>query len=93
MWDIDGRDWECWRQGRTAHECAAVYIATIQNVRKGIVLMQDGSFEDDIRSRSYTFEMAKVVVDWLQQNGYTFVPLDSIPQVCNAVGVSSVGTQ
>jgi peptidoglycan-N-acetylglucosamine deacetylase len=85
MWDIDASDWYFWRQGRSAEECAAAYIARIQSVGKGIVLMHDSSFEDDIRSRSYTFDMAKSVVDWLQQNGFTVVPLDSIPQVRQAL--------
>jgi len=93
MWDIDAGDWSFWRQWRSAEECAAAYIARIQNVGKGIVLMHDSSFEDDIRSQSHTFEMAKLVVSWLQQNGYTFVALDSIPQVRNALRVAQVGTQ
>jgi peptidoglycan/xylan/chitin deacetylase (PgdA/CDA1 family) len=85
MWDIDASDWYFWISGRSAAECAAAYIARIRRVGRGIVLMHDSSFEEDIRSRSYTFEMAKLVVDWSQQNGFTFVSLDSIPQVCDGV--------
>jgi hypothetical protein len=84
MWDIDAGDWDFWRQGRTAEECAAAYIGRIQTVGRGIILMHDSSFEDDIRSRSYTFATAKLVVQWLQQNAFVFVSLDSIPQVINA---------
>lgn len=91
--DIEAGDWDFWRRGRSAQECAAAYIERIQNVRRGIMLMHDSSFEEDIRSRSYTFEAAKLVVDWLRQNGYTFVGLDSVPQVQNALGRSSMGTQ
>ncbi len=85
MWDIDGCDWGFWRQGRSAEECAAAYIKKIQEVGRGIVLMHDSSFEDDIRSQSYTFDMVKLLVDWLQRNDYNFIGLNSIPQVRNAV--------
>lgn len=84
MWDIDAADWRFWRSERHAQECADAYIARIQKIGRGIVLMHDSSFEDDIRSRSYTFEMAKIVVDRLVGDGFTFVSLDSIPQVRDA---------
>jgi hypothetical protein len=85
MWDIDACDWGFWRHGRSAQECAAAYIRKIQEVGRGIVLMHDSSFEDDIRSQSYTFEAVKLPVDWLQHNGYSFIALNSIPQVRNAL--------
>jgi len=80
-WDIDAADYSFWRQGASAEACAKAYIAKVQEVGNGIVLMHDSAFEDDIRSQSYTFEMAKLVVEWLQQNDFNIVPLDSVPQV------------
>jgi hypothetical protein len=88
MWDIDSCDWGFWHQGHGAHECAAAYVRKIQEVGRGIVLMHDSSFEDDIRSQSYTFETVKLLVDWLQHNDYSFIGLDSIPQVRNAQATS-----
>jgi peptidoglycan/xylan/chitin deacetylase (PgdA/CDA1 family) len=85
MWDIDACDWGFWLHGRNAQECAEAYIRKIQEVGRGIVLMHDSSFEDDIRSQSYTFEAVKLLVDWLQHNGYSFIALNSIPQVRNAL--------
>ena len=90
MWDIDAADYDFWRRGRSARECADAYILKIQNAGKGIVLMHDSSFEDDIRSQSYTFDMARLVVDRLRQNGYSFIALDWIPQVRKALGASSM---
>jgi peptidoglycan/xylan/chitin deacetylase (PgdA/CDA1 family) len=86
-WDICANDWRFWERRQGGQECADAYITEIRNVGRGIVLMHDSSFEDDFRSHSYTFDAAKLVVDWLQQNGFTFVGLDSIPQVRNALRV------
>jgi hypothetical protein len=90
MWDIDAGDWLFWRNGRSAKECAAAYVESIQRVGRGIILMHDSSFEADIRSNSYGFQAAQRIVDWLQNNDYTFVQLDSIPQVVSAARISSV---
>jgi peptidoglycan/xylan/chitin deacetylase (PgdA/CDA1 family) len=90
MWDIDAADWQFWRNGGTAEECAAAYISSIERVGRGIMLMHDSSFEADIRSRNETCRAAMFIVDWLVQSGYSFVRLDSVPQVVRAARVRSV---
>jgi hypothetical protein len=90
MWDIDGQDWSFWRQGKDPQSCASAYIDLIKQSGKGIILMHDSSWDDDIRTNSRTYLVAQIVVDWLQTNGYQFVRLDSIPQVLQAARVGSV---
>jgi hypothetical protein len=90
MWDIDAGDWQFWRNGRSARECAVAYIDAIQRAGRGIVLMHDSSFEEDIRVQNQTFQAAKLMVNWLMQNDYHFVRLDSVPQVVRAAHVGSV---
>jgi len=87
MWDIEARDWEFWQRGRSAQKCAEAYIDRIQQVRKGIVLMHDSLFEEEIRSQLDALDMVKLVVGWLQQNAYTIIGIDSVPQVRNAIRV------
>ena len=90
MWDIDGQDWSFWRNGQSPEECSRVYIELIRRVRRGIVLMHDSSFEEDIRVKSYTFRLVQLLVDWLVADGYTFTRLDHLPQVKHAARINSV---
>lgn len=90
LWDIDGADWRCWSERQTIEECAANYIAKIEAAASGLIIMHDSSFESDIRAQNCTFEAVKLIVCWLEQNGYSFVRLDRTPQVREAMRISSV---
>ncbi len=84
--DVTTADWRFWKDGRSAKECAEAYISDLKAADHGIVLMHDGLYEEAPRSRMYPLQMVQIVVDWLQGNGYRFVPLDSVPQVIRAQG-------
>jgi peptidoglycan/xylan/chitin deacetylase (PgdA/CDA1 family) len=90
LWDIDGWDWQLWREGQSATACAEVYIKLIEQAGRGIVLMHDGTDNNDSRRKHRTFEAAQILVSWLQQNDYKFVRLDALPQIRAALRVSSV---
>jgi len=90
MTDIDGRDWQFWRDGSDAASCAAAYIQLIGQIGRGIIIMHDSSIDDVIRRNSQTLSMAQHVVVWLQEHGYRMVRLDAIPQIRDAAKVSSV---
>jgi peptidoglycan/xylan/chitin deacetylase (PgdA/CDA1 family) len=87
LWDIEAKDWRWWRDEKSAVYCAAAYIGLIQRVGKGVILMHDGS---EVRFKSYTFQAAQRIVDWLERNDYKFVGLDSVPQIAHAARISSV---
>lgn len=89
-WDIDAGDWWFWKNGLSAKECASAYIDLIHSVGKGVVLMHDSSFEEEIRAQSFTFEAAQLLVNSLTADGYTFTRLDSIPQIAEARQISSI---
>jgi len=76
-------DWRFWeaRSTGSAKKCAEAYIADIEAAGHGIVLMHDGLYEEPKRSGMYPLEMATLVVNWLEDNGYDFISLDEVPQV------------
>ena len=87
-WDISGHDYDYWKNGRPADECAQEYLARIHERRRGIVLMHDSSEDAIIRSRNRTFELTRLIVPVLERLGYSFVRLDEIAQVRSAAQVS-----
>jgi len=86
-WDISGHDYDYWKNGRSAHECAAEYLAQIERISRGIVLMHDSSEDRSTRDRNRACELTRLIVPLLKRRGYTFVGLDAIPQVQSAVRV------
>lgn len=87
-WDIDSRDWACWRDGVPAEICAKKCLEHIEKDGKGIVLMHDSNFEDGIRSNNNTYAVCQIIIPELQKRGYRFIRLDAVPQVASAVLVS-----
>jgi peptidoglycan/xylan/chitin deacetylase (PgdA/CDA1 family) len=89
-WDISGQDYDFWRQGFPAEDCARRYLERIRHAGRGMILMHDSSEDEEMRSRNRTYEVTKLIVPILESEGYRFVRLDAIPQVCSAMSVSSV---
>ncbi len=87
-WDIDSRDWACWRDGLPAEICAKECLKRIEKKGRGIVLLHDSNFEEEIRSKNNTYSLCKIVIPELQKRGYRFVRLDAVPQVASAALVS-----
>ena len=87
-WDISGHDYDYWREERSIEECAAEYLAGIDRLGRGIVLLHDSSEDEFTRSRNQTFALTRLLVPGLQARGYSFVRLDAIPQVQSAARVS-----
>lgn len=84
-WDAVAEDWECWRQGLSAEECARRYVAETERIGGGIILMHDSSEDEFVRSRNQTMQMTKILVPELKKRGYRFVRLDVVPQVRKAI--------
>jgi peptidoglycan/xylan/chitin deacetylase (PgdA/CDA1 family) len=89
-WDISGQDYDFWRQGLPAEECARRYLERIRHAGRGVILMHDSSEDEEMRSRNRTYEVTKPIVPIFESEGYRFVRLDAIPQVSSAMSVSSV---
>lgn len=83
-WDIGGditmrdgyvmssADWDCWRHKWTAQVCAKGYLREIRRSDGGVVLMHS------LFSKSA--ELADVIVEAMQEEGYRFVRLDEVPE-------------
>jgi peptidoglycan-N-acetylglucosamine deacetylase len=84
-WDIVAEDWNCWRQGVSAEECARRYLAETERVGGGIILMHDSSEDEFVRNRNQTMQTTKILVPALKQRGYRFIRLDAVPQVREAI--------
>jgi len=79
-WDINSNDFAYWGQGKSAEECAAAYLSTITQIRKGIILMHDCTADNDtMKKNNRTYETVKILVPKLRDMGYSFVRLDEIP--------------
>src|SRR5713101_4879697 len=88
LWDIDGGDWTCWQTGTTPQDCVQGYLNLIAQKEHGIVLMHDSSADRDaVKKVNMTFTLTQLLVPTLQQQGYQFVRLDSIPNIQNATHV------
>jgi peptidoglycan/xylan/chitin deacetylase (PgdA/CDA1 family) len=89
-WDISAADYDFWRRGATAQECAAAYLQKIEQLGKGIILMHDSSEDEAVRLNNRTLEMTKIIVPVLKEKGFHFVRLDRVPQVMAAMREKSV---
>ena len=86
LWDVDGRDWKYWDQGLSAGECAARYLAEVEKVGRGIVLMHDSTADsEEIRAANRTFEVTTIIVPEFIKRGYQFRGLDSVPDIHRAI--------
>jgi peptidoglycan/xylan/chitin deacetylase (PgdA/CDA1 family) len=88
-WDVVGEDWECWRCGVAAVECARRHLDEIERIGRGIVLMHDSSDDEALRKQNRTIEMTRLLLPALRDRGYRFIRLDAIPQVQSATRVSA----
>jgi peptidoglycan/xylan/chitin deacetylase (PgdA/CDA1 family) len=84
-WDINGTDYDFWRRGASAEECAAAYLEKIERIDHGVVLMHDSSDEELLRRNNRTLEVTRRIVPVLKERGYRFVRLDEVPQVRAAI--------
>src|SRR5207302_1138327 len=46
-WDISAADYDFWRAGASAKECAEAYLNKIEHLGRGIVLMHDSSENEE----------------------------------------------
>ena len=89
-WDISGKDWSYWDQELPVSECARRYLAKIEKVQRGIVLMHDGCDDPDQRpDQNKCLELTKALVPELSSRGYRFVALDKVPEIMAALAPGS----
>jgi hypothetical protein len=86
-WDISAADYDFWKRGDSAEDCARAYLDKIERVGKGIVLMHDSSEDKKFRAKNRTAEVARLIVPVLKAKGYRFVHLGEVPQVRLAMGM------
>jgi peptidoglycan/xylan/chitin deacetylase (PgdA/CDA1 family) len=81
FWDVTCQDWNHWKKGKSAQECAQAFYANIRQRRHGgITIMHDSSADDyDLRKENKTFELIKLLIPKLIRDGYKFVPIWAIP--------------
>src|SRR5262249_29626070 len=84
-WDISAADYDFWKRGAPAEECAAAYLDKVRRVGRGIVLMHDSSEDPAVRPNNRALKATRLLVPALKAEGYQFVGLDDIPQVRLAV--------
>ncbi len=84
-WDISAADYDFWKRGASAEECAAAYLDKVRCFGRGIVLMHDSSEDPDVRPRNRALEATRLLVPALRAEGYRFVALDDVPQVRSAL--------
>lgn len=92
-WDIGDRmgpaqaaDWDCWKPGDdglvlTPQQCGDLYLAQIDAVGRGIVLMHDPYFIGDDPQKGGTVDMVERIVPLLEAKGYAFTRVDEVPSV------------
>ncbi|HLJ97660.1 MAG TPA: polysaccharide deacetylase family protein [Gemmataceae bacterium] len=86
-WDISAEDWDFWTQGLPAERCVQRYLEIISRKQRGIVLMHDSSEDEAVRAKNGALQATQLLVPALRQQGYRFVGLNSIPQICKARSV------
>jgi peptidoglycan/xylan/chitin deacetylase (PgdA/CDA1 family) len=77
-WDISATDYDFWRRGDSAAECARVFLAKIERIGPGI-LLHDSSAEEIVRRNNRTLELTQHIMPTLLAQGYRFVRLDEVP--------------
>jgi peptidoglycan-N-acetylglucosamine deacetylase len=83
-WDISAEDFAFWRRGDSAKQAAAAYLALIEEVGRGIVLMHDSSIDETMRRGNRTLELTQLLVKELKGRAYRFVGIEELPQA-NAI--------
>jgi peptidoglycan/xylan/chitin deacetylase (PgdA/CDA1 family) len=76
-WDFSGDDWSCWNSAKSNEDQQALRgaIERYAPARRGIVLMHDNSFEENIAPRNQTYRMIKGLVPMWRARGLSFVSL------------------
>ncbi|MDB5309933.1 MAG: polysaccharide deacetylase [Gemmataceae bacterium] len=87
-WDICACDWEFWERGNSGEACAAAYLAAVEEVGRGIILMHDGSEDPAARAGNRVDDAVRELVPVLLDRAYRFVRLDEVPQVLSAAMAS-----
>ncbi len=99
LWDVGDRmdaangyaaDWDCWQDGSdlvrlTKEQCGDLYITQIKRSGRGIVLMHDPYFDDLNPNLEGTVDMVMYMVPILKDLGYTFMRVDSVPDIAAAL--------
>ncbi len=81
-WDVEGRDWEEWRAGRSPAHVAERYLAEIRAKGRGIVLMHDSSADGpEYVAGNRTYELTRALIPMLIAEGFAFAPLEAIPSL------------
>ncbi len=83
-WDIDARDWQFWRDGRSVEDTGEAYLAAVASQDHGIVLMHDSAETAALRAGNHCLDLLHWLVPRLQSCGYQFVHLDAVPGVQSA---------
>jgi peptidoglycan/xylan/chitin deacetylase (PgdA/CDA1 family) len=87
-WDISVADYDFWKRGDSAEACAAAYLAKIERLGRGIILMHDGSEDPAVRANNRALQTTRLIVPELKSRGYRFVRLDAVPQARAAIRLS-----
>jgi hypothetical protein len=81
-WDVDGKDWACWKAHKDPRDCLEGYLQKIEDQGRGIILMHDCTADSDVlKNANRTLELVKLLVPKLAQRGYQFVRIDAIPDI------------
>lgn len=74
-WEVDGRDYSCWRSGLSPEACAEGYLAILEQrpLRNGILLLHDRP-EYNVGYEGPLL-LTRILVERLQSTGFAFVPL------------------
>lgn len=91
-WDICTCDYDFWKAGAGAAECAAHCLAEICRIGRGIILLHDSSENPRDRANNRTREVTELIVPELMARGFRFVALDEIPQVDSACRTRGLAT-
>jgi len=79
--DMWMHDWEYWRDGLSAQQCASGYIREINRIGKGIILMHDSSADcEQMKANNLTFETIQILVPELKKAGYRFIGLNEVTE-------------
>ena len=78
-WDVEGRDWQAWREGSPPAAAAERYLAEIRDKKRGIVLLHDSSADGpEYVATNRTYELTRALVPMLIADGFRFAPLDEV---------------
>jgi peptidoglycan/xylan/chitin deacetylase (PgdA/CDA1 family) len=85
-WEIDGIDCHYWRTGRTVSDAVQEYHTNITRANKGIVVFHDDIADMDVvKPLNKTLALLQQLIPLLQQEQYTFIPLQQVPSVAQAI--------